>query len=212
MGSRYQIIGLAAGAAIAAATLAAWPAQPAAAVALSPPVSAEPAGWRDALIPDLQPGDVVFRRGLGDVSEAIAAMQGLVRRQTTTWSHAGLVTQIRPDGPLYIVHAIDRGVVLETPAQFFSAAEASAGTRIRGNQTTLEAAQAATRYLGRPFDDGFLLSDNGERMYCTELLVVAMRHAGAGLEIEPRKVPVISDPVIMPDDLFVALEALLLKN
>lgn len=206
------MIGLAAGAAIAAATLAVLPLQPAVAVALSQPVSAEPAGWRDALISHLQPGDVVFRRGIGDISEAIAAMQGFVRRQSTTWSHVGVVTQIRPDGPLYIVHAIDRGVVLETPTQFFAATEASAGTRIQGNKTTEAAAQAATRYLGRSFDDDFSLSDNGERMYCTELFVVAMRDAGASVKIEPRKVPMISDPVIMPDDLFTALEALLLKN
>lgn len=206
------MIGLAAGAAIAAATLAVLPLQPAVAVALSQPVSAEPAGWRDALISHLQPGDVVFRRGVGDISEAIAAMQGFVRRQSTTWSHVGVVTQIRPDGPLYIVHAIDRGVVLETPTQFFAATEASAGTRIQGNKTTEAAAQAATRYLGRSFDDDFSLSDNGERMYCAELFVVAMRDAGASVKIEPRKVPMISDPVIMPDDLFTALEALLLKN
>lgn len=206
------MIGLAAGAAIAAATLAVLPLQPAVAVALSQPVSAEPAGWRDALISHLQPGDVVFRRGIGDISEAIAAMQGFVRRQSTTWSHVGVVTQIRPDGPLYIVHAIDRGVVLETPTQFFAATEASAGTRIQGNKTTEAAAQAATRYLGRSFDDDFSLSDNGERMYCAELFVVAMRDAGASVKIEPRKVPMISDPVIMPDDLFTALEALLLKN
>lgn len=206
------MIGLAAGAMIAAAALAVLPLQPAVAVALSQPVSAEPAGWRDALISHLQPGDVVFRRGIGDISEAIAAMQGFVRRQSTTWSHVGVVTQIRPDGPLYIVHAIDRGVVLETPTQFFAATEASAGTRIQGNKTTEAAAQAATRYLGRSFDDDFSLSDNGERMYCTELFVVAMRDAGASVKIEPRKVPMISDPVIMPDDLFTALEALLLKN
>lgn len=206
------MIGLAAGAMIAAAALAVLPLQPAVAVALSQPVSAEPAGWRDALISHLQPGDVVFRRGIGDISEAIAAMQGFVRRQSTTWSHVGVVTQIRPDGPLYIVHAIDRGVVLETPTQFFAATEASAGTRIQGNKTTEAAAQAATRYLGRSFDDDFSLSDNGERMYCAELFVVAMRDAGASVKIEPRKVPMISDPVIMPDDLFTALEALLLKN
>ncbi|WP_415033306.1 YiiX/YebB-like N1pC/P60 family cysteine hydrolase [Azonexus sp.] len=206
------MIGLAAGAMIAAAALAVLPLQPAVAVALSQPVSAEPAGWRDALISHLQPGDVVFRRGIGDISEAIAAMQGFVRRQSTTWSHVGVVTQIRPDGPLYIVHAIDRGVVLETPTQFFGLTEASAGTRIQGNKTTEAAAQAATRYLGRSFDDDFSLSDNGERMYCTELFVVAMRDAGASVKIEPRKVLMISDPVIMPDDLFAALETLLPKN
>lgn len=161
--------------------------------------------WRDNLIEQLLHGDIVFRRGVGDISDAISATQGAVRGQRTTWTHVGIVTQIRPGGDLYIAHAVDSGVLLDSPRTFFSDQEASAGTRIKGTKTSEAAATKAQQYLGRPFDNGFSLANENE-LYCTQLLIMAFRDAGAPLKMPLRQLPLLLEPVAMPDDLFKALD------
>lgn len=158
--------------------------------------------WRSQLLATLSPGDVVFRRGIGERSEAVAVLQGVVRGDITAWTHVGIVVETPSRGGLAIIHAInDRGVVMDSPSTFFASTEASAGTRIAAHKQTQLAATAAKKYLGRPFDDSFELADNS-RIYCSELVFLALQDVGARLEIPLRKVPLIASAVAMPDDLF----------
>lgn len=164
----------------------------------------EPAAWRQSITADLQPGDIVFRRGVGAVADAVAAAS-FSSSGRANWTHVGIVAQPVAGGPLYVIHAIDdRGVVMDPPERFFLAAEASAGgfVRIEGGEGV---ARIATRYLRRPFDASLSLSDH-EALYCTELVSVAMREAGLRLDAPLRKLPM-SEPVIFPDDLYRALVA-----
>lgn len=41
-----------------------------------------------------------------------------------------------------------------------------------------------------------------DRLYCTELVVVALRAAGAAIDPPLRRLPLVSEPVLMPDDLY----------
>ena len=164
----------------------------------------EPAAWRQSVTSDLHPGDIVFRRGVGPLADAVAATSFSVAGRTH-WTHVGIVAQPVAGGPLYVVHAIDdRGVVMDAPKRFFSAAESSAGSfvRVEGGEGV---ARIAMGFMGRPFDASLSLSDH-EALYCTELIFVSMRQAGIRLEAPLRKLP-LSEPVMFPDDLHRALVA-----
>jgi len=162
------------------------------------------ADWRPALIADLKHGDLVFRRGVGPVSESIALAIASTTGRAPGMTHAGIAVQIRPGGPVHILHAIeDRGVTLEPPERFFSSLEAGAGTAIRIEKGG-EVSDAAMRYLGRPFDTRFEMSTDGV-IYCTELVALALRDAGTGIEVPMRKVALMPERIIFPDDLIAAV-------
>ncbi len=166
----------------------------------------EPTAWRQPVIADLRHGDIVFRRGVGPVADAVAAasFSSVGRAQ---WTHVGIVAQPALGGPLYVLHAIDdRGVVLDPPERFFSAAESAAGSfvRIDGGEGV---ARMAMNYVGRPFDGSLSLSDRQEALYCTELVYVSMFHAGIRPKVALRKLP-LTEPVMFPDDLHRALRNL----
>lgn len=172
------------------------------------PAAAEPSSWRQSVTADLRPGDIVFRRGVGPLADAVAvsavsfssAAAGRAR-----WTHVGIVTQPEPGGPLYVVHAIDgRGVVMDTPGRFFSSKESSEGGFIR-IENGASAAETAMRFVGRPFDASFSMADQAA-LYCTELILVSMREAGITPRIQARRLPLISE-VFFPDDLADALRS-----
>lgn len=168
----------------------------------SRPLAHETATWRQSITAGLHPGDIVFRRGVGPLADAVAvASFSSVGR--ANWTHVGIVTQPAGGGPLYVTHAIDgRGVVMDPPERFFSAAEASAGSVVRMERGR-GVAKIAMSFVGRPFDAALLLS-NQEAIYCTELIFISKRRAGIRLEVPLRKLP-LSEPVLMPDDLQRAL-------
>jgi cell wall-associated NlpC family hydrolase len=167
--------------------------------------AAEPAAWRQSVTADLRPGDIVFRRGVGPTADAVS-LASLSSAGMVAWTHVGIVAQLAKDGPLYVVHAIDdRGVVMDPPERFFSAAESSAGTFVRlgGGEGV---ARIAMGFVGRAFDASLSLFDH-EDFYCTELIFVSMRQAGIRLDIPLRKLPMHEEPVMFPDDLYRVLVA-----
>ena len=169
------------------------------------PAAIEPAAWRQLVTDGLLPGDIVFRRGVGALADAVAAAS-FSSASRAHWTHVGIVAQPVAGGPLYIVHAIDdRGVVMDPPQRFFSAAESSAGSfvRVEGGEGV---ARVVMGFVGRPFDASLSLS-HSESLYCTELISVSMRHAGIRLDAPLRKLP-LSEPVMFPDDLHRTLVAL----
>lgn len=170
------------------------------------PAASESFAWRQSVTAGLLPGDIVFRRGVGPLADAVAAASFSAAGRAR-WTHAGIVAQLVAGGPLYVVHAIDgRGVVADAPQRFFSATESSAGNfvRVEGGE---RAAHIALGFLGRPFDASLSTADQAA-LYCTELVFVSLRHAGVSLDVPLRRLP-LSASVMFPDDLERMLGSLL---
>jgi len=173
------------------------------------PVQAEPEAWRERVIAAVRPGAVVARRGLDNdpITQAVLLGQGGGR-----WSHVGIAVQLIPDGQIYIESAMpDAGTKLEKPEVFFSTEQASEGVVLLMSADKVDAVQSAAKsLLGRPFDDQLTLDDDGEKLYCTELVAMALRSAGVIKDLPTRSVPFLSQNVIAPDDLVAAASATVL--
>jgi hypothetical protein len=171
-------------------------------------VRAEVQAWRDGVVAAVRPGAVVARRGLDNdpVTQAVLFGQGGGK-----WSHVGIAVQLIPDGPIYIESAMPgAGTRLEKPEVFFSAGQASSGEVLLMPQDKVDAVQnAAKSLLGRPFDDQLALDDDGKKLYCTELVAMALRSAGVIKDLPIRSVPLLPQKVIAPDDLVAAAGAAL---
>lgn len=170
------------------------------------PVQAEPEAWRERVIATVRPGAVVARRGLDNdpITQAVLLGQGGGR-----WSHVGIAVQLIPDGQIYIESAMPgAGTKLEKPEVFFSTEQASEGEVLLMPADKVDAVQSAAKsLLGRPFDDQFTLDDDGKKLYCTELVAMALRSAGVIKDLPTRSVPFLSQKVIAPDDLVAAVRA-----
>jgi len=167
---------------------------------VSIPVTAEPQAWRDHVIAAVRPGAVVARRGLDNdpITQAVLFGQGGGR-----WSHVGIAVQLIPEGQIYIESAMPgAGTELEKPEAFFSPEQASDGEVVLMPVDKVDAVQSAAKsLLGRPFDDQLELGDDGKKLYCTELVALALRVAGVIKNLPTRSVPFLPQKVIAPDDL-----------
>lgn len=163
-------------------------------------VRAEAQAWRDHVVAAVQPGAVVARRGLDNdpITQAVLFGQGGGK-----WSHVGIAVQLIPDGQIYIESAMPGvGTKLEKPEVFFSAEQASAGEVLLMPADKVDAVQSAAKsLLGRPFDDQLALDDDGKKLYCTELVAMALQSAGVIKDLPMRSVPFLPQKVITPDDL-----------
>lgn len=160
--------------------------------------------WRQTIVDNLHPGDIVFRRGVGAVADTVAVASTISSAGQARWTHVGIVARPTDGGPLYVIHAIDdRGVVADPPERFFSPAEASAGevVRFEGGK---QAAMIAIGFVGRPFDGALSLTDE-EHLYCSELIFMSMKRAGISLNVPLRKLPLVNELVMLPEDLHGAL-------
>ena len=170
------------------------------------PVQAEPEAWRERVIAAVRPGAVVARRGLDNdpITQAVLLGQGGGR-----WSHVGIAVQLIPDGQIYIESAMPgAGTKLEKSEAFFSAEQASEGEVLLMPVDKVDAVQSAAKsLLGRPFDDQLALDDDGKKLYCTELVAVALRSAGVLKDLPMRSIPFLTQKVIAPDDLVAAVRA-----
>jgi hypothetical protein len=121
----------------------------------------------------------------------------------------GIAVQIIPDGPIYIESAMPgAGTVLEVPEVFFSSDQASDGEVLESPADKVDAVQSAAKsLLGRPFDDQLKLDDDGQKLYCTELVALALRAAGVIMDLPLRSIPWLPQKVITPDDLVAAIHS-----
>jgi hypothetical protein len=169
-------------------------------------VQAEAQVWRERVIAEVRPGSVVARRGLDNdpITQAVLFGQG-----GGQWSHVGIAVQLIPDGQIYIESAMPgAGTKLEKPEVFFSAEQASEGDVLLMPVDKVDAVQSAAKsLLGRPFDDQLALDDDGKKLYCTELVALALRSAGVLKDVPMRSVPFLHQKVIAPDDLVAAARA-----
>ena len=172
-------------------------------------VQAEPEAWREPVVAAVRPGAVVARRGLDNdpITQAVLLGQGGGR-----WSHVGIAVQLIPDGQIYIESAMPgAGTKLEKPEVFFSAEQASEGEVLLMPVDKVDAVQSAAKsLLGRPFDDQLAFDDDGKKLYCTELVAIALRSAGVLKDLPMRSIPFLPQKVIAPDDLVAAARATVL--
>ncbi|MBP9150098.1 MAG: hypothetical protein KBG00_15090 [Rhodoferax sp.] len=172
-------------------------------------VQAEAQVWRERVIAEVRPGSVVARRGLDSdpITQAVLFGQG-----GGQWSHVGIAVQLIPDGQIYIESAMPgAGTKLEKPEVFFSNEQASEGDVLLMPVDKIDAVQSAAKsLLGRPFDDQLALDDDGKKLYCTELVALALRSAGVLKDVPMRSVPFLHQKIIAPDDLVAAARATML--
>ena len=162
--------------------------------------------WRLDVMSSIQPGAVVARRGLDSdqITQTILRGSGGGR-----WSHVGIAVQLVTDGSIYILSAMpSAGTKLEKPEVFFSEQQAVDGAAFAIPLDKAEAVQtAAKELLGRPFDDDLLLSDEGKKVYCTELVAIALKKARVINDYPVKSVPFFLEKVITPDGLIKKLTA-----
>lgn len=105
-------------------------------------------------------GDLVFQRSQGALSELIAGVT------TSPYTHCGIV--VREGDALEVLEAI--GPVKLTPWLEWCRRGRGGAVTVARLQRPIQGRMiaAARRYLGRPYDDRFVLG--GEAIYCSELL------------------------------------------
>jgi hypothetical protein len=139
-------------------------------------VQAEVQAWRERVVAEVRPGAVVARRGLDTDPITLAVLFG---QGGGRWSHVGIAVQLVLDGPIYIESAMPgAGTKLEKPEAFFSALSRHPKVMScsdAGWTRSMLFRSAATSLLGRPFDDQLAIHDDGQKLYCTELVAMVLK-------------------------------------
>ena len=153
---------------------------------------------------NLSDGDIVFRTGRDMISRLV-----LSQGDSPRFSHVGIILK---QGNLMVVHSLPQedqspgGVKVEPLSVFASANNASDIDfyRVKGINTNLrnKIREYALRQVGKPFDDDFLMREDG-KFYCTKLVLKALTSAGINMtaSVVPIHVMLLSEPVVPPDSL-----------
>ena len=131
----------------------------------------------------LSSGDIIFRKGTSFWSPFFSTLNS-----QTGYSHVGVIVKDR--GELYVIHsdsddlAINGGVQKTILNQFI---EESSLVKFMNNKMTPDVKNKFLKNIGYslekkvPFDDDFDIHDNGEKLYCTELLWRSALNSGGKL-------------------------------
>ena len=140
-----------------------------------PPITVTGFIRASVVIPYIEDGDIILRMSEGTWSSVFSDYSLTDKR----FSHVGIV-RIRDD-KISIIHSVgsfgnkNQGVE-ELPLEYFLRVASSVGIfrikRIKGAVIS----DAAVKFIGRPFDFDFDLSDDSS-IYCTELLYCALKEA-----------------------------------
>ena len=151
----------------------------------------------------LSDGDLVFRTGR-DIISRLVLSQG----DSSQFSHVGII--LKQESGLVVVHALPRdgkspGGVLIEPLRVFAASDNASDIgfyRVKGISPDARNSirEFVLRQQGKPFDDDFLMSEDG-KMYCTELALKAFEAAGIRVakSMPHIQVMLIKEPVEPPD-------------
>lgn len=166
---------------------------------------------RELHLPELQEGDIVFRKGGSVVSHMV-----LYADRGGKYSHIGVV--VVKDGEFMVVHAVpgepdfegdtDR-VKIESVDSFFDEERASSGAVMRplvGADTLAEVAGKALELAKREvlFDHNYDLEDT-TKLYCTELVDFVFRFYGMDLaegRITHINIPGMVGDYLLPSDIY----------
>lgn len=181
-----------------------------------PPASADPVSEVYRL--ELQPGDLVFRRGVSARSQVILATQGMRAgggAQEETYTHVGVI--VLEGRKILVAHAApaeaagEPGVSKVEPLAVFLQASRAGGAAVYRLDSTqvAQAAQQARRAAGvsrrlaeqaLAFDYHFDLT-TPQTLYCTELVLRAYGEVGVDLQVRASgHFPLLPQPVVYPAD------------
>lgn len=162
----------------------------------------EPRRWEE-VAEQLSDGDLVFRTGR-DIMSRLVLSQG----DSPRFSHVGVI--LKRESSLVVVHALPQdgeslgGVLVEPLSVFASSNNASDIGFYRVKGVSADSRNRIREYIlrqsGKPFDDDFLLSDDG-KFYCTELALKALAVAGITIaaSVPQIQVMLLTEPVVTPD-------------
>jgi len=154
----------------------------------------------------LKEGDIVFSHGRDLVSSIIIGHEKQAR-----FSHVGMLVQ--ENGRWKVIHSTpgelnEKGGVRAEPLENFSSSKNISDIAFFrvigvGAVQRREVKQYLFSQIGRPFDFKFEYSDDAS-IYCTELVLKALRHAGIDLEPKLKRVDafLIPEAAIPPESLF----------
>ena len=130
------------------------------------------------IIPYLRNGDIVMRSGIGLWSELFRGYNERDKR----FSHVGIVMERR--GKFFVLHAeaddiTIRGDVHLIPVEEFIGASSGVGVSRLHTLDSNFFAEKALEFLGRKFDWKFNRRES-VRLYCTELVDIALRSVPGG--------------------------------
>jgi hypothetical protein len=154
-------------------------------VALLAASVAAAASWKDAPPAGIAAGDVVFRRGSGVWTVFFVSASQREKR----FSHVGITV---PDGKggFSVLHAeandLGKGrVKIDSWSSFFKGSTQAAVFRCACEDVDpADIVKEGMRRLGVPFDNAFDISSE-EKLYCTELVMVAVNSAARRKVISP---------------------------
>lgn len=156
----------------------------------------------------LQNGDLIFRRGISFVSNLV-----LEHDSETPYSHVGLIF-FEEDHP-FVIHAVpdesetEIDYIKKDPLNIFlrsDRASAYAITRYNNEKVASAASRFAKNlYMSKIiFDDAFSLKDTS-KLYCTEMVWQAFKHAGVNLtdnKFDTLSIPIGENPYLLPGTIF----------
>ena len=152
-------------------------------------------------------GDIILRAGSGVWSECAVDCS----RRDKRFSHAGIL--FFENDRWMVIHseangliANQAGVFIEPAVSFFNINKKFAVYRLKEREKAANLAAYAKKYLNIPFDFSFVMEDQS-KIYCTELIYLAMQESGITLEtyihpaLKKRIIPVDScnDPEIFDE-------------
>lgn len=127
--------------------------------------------------PDFKKGDMIFHRSTSNQAKAIASATG------SEMTHVGIIDVDR-SGQKWVVEAV--GPVRRIPlGQWVKEGRDQRFALFRHAGVDARTADriiaAALSYKGRPYDGSFYLADNAQRIYCSELVLLA--YAAVGIDV-----------------------------
>ncbi len=152
----------------------------------------------------LKDGDIIFRRGISFVSNVV-----LEADSKSPYSHVGIISFY--DETPFVIHAVpdesEKGIdyVRKDPLNLFlrtDRASAYSVIRLTDALSAQKAAAFAKKYYDSKilFDDNFSLRDTS-KLYCTELVWLAFKKAGADLtnnKFDTLAIPLGENPYLLP--------------
>jgi hypothetical protein len=159
-----------------------------------------------------RPGDIIFRRGPGPVSQLVLAGEA-----GGEFSHVGLV--VVRGNEVFVVHASPAQTAgeqattrIEPLASFVQASRASRVAVYRLDPAQIDQSEGHARQAAAvsedmakrhvPFDFRFEMS-SADSVYCTELVMRAYARAGVDLKVKPSglRMPFLRERVVFPSNL-----------
>ncbi|GAB6282391.1 MAG: hypothetical protein STSR0008_11360 [Ignavibacterium sp.] len=157
----------------------------------------------------LHNGDIIFRKGRSFVSQMV-----LLTDKNSPYSHTGII--YKRNDSVFVIHSVPaeekgkKDIVKIEPIEIFIKPDRASKILVcrlkdSSSNISVKASQLALNYSKRkvPFDGDFNL-ENGDKLYCTELIWVVYKKSGLDIldnKFSKSNLPFYKGPIIYPSDL-----------